>query len=328
MSDTLSLAVPSKGRLEEKVNALFAAADIPLQRDGARGYRGRLKGLADIDIVYLSASEIATRLADGAVHLGITGEDLLREEIPDLDSRVILLQGLGFGHADVVVAIPDGWIDVTHMSDLAEVAGDFRHRHGHRLRVATKYIHLTQDFFAAHGITDYAIVQSFGATEGAPSSGAAEAIVDITSTGATLTANQLRVPEDGVILKSEANLAAALNAAWSPAIRETAWQLFYRLEAYMRAQNQVEISFPLTIGDHAWLEELMTQYRAEALHNINEPKTDTARLLVNIKQLAEISQKLHQKGKAIVPVQTASRLFSADCELYGRLSARLPHHRA
>ncbi len=322
---TLTLAVPSKGRLEEKVNALFAAANIALQRDGSRGYRGRIAGLADIDIIYLSASEIATRLADGTVHLGITGEDLLREEIPDLDSQVVLLQPLGFGHADVVVAIPDGWLDVTHMSDLAEVASDFRQRQGQRLRVATKYIQLTQDFFARHGITDYTIVQSFGATEGAPGSGAAEAIVDITSTGATLTANQLRVPDDGVILKSEANLAAALNAPWTPAIRDLAWQLFYRLEAYLRAQKQVEISFPLTATDAPWLADLIKHYNAYALHDMQSGRADTGRLLVEDQYLAEIAQKLHQRGKAMVSVQSANRLFSSDSALYATLAARLPH---
>lgn len=325
MTERLSLAVPSKGRLEEQVNALFAAADIPLQRDGSRGYRGQLKGLLEVDLIYLSASEIATRLGEGAIHLGVTGEDLIREEIPDVESRVVLLQELGFGHANVVVAIPDAWIDVTHMADLAEVAGDFRQRHGHRLRVATKYIQLTQDFFAAHGITDYTIVQSFGATEGAPSSGAAEAIVDITSTGATLVANQLRVPEDGVILKSQANLAASLEANWSSGVRDTAWQLFYRLEAYLRAQKQVEICFPLARGDHSWLYDTMSQTQAHALHDMETERAETARLLVHANRLPEISQKLHQRGKSIVSAQPASRIFSAESELFATLSARLPH---
>ena len=164
-------------------------------------------------------------LREGSIHFGITGEDLLREEIPDLDSAVQLVQPLGFGHADVVVALPDGWVDVTCMADLAEVAGAFRAEHNKRLRVATKYTHLTAEFFARHGVVDYVLVQSFGATEGAPASGAAEAIVDITSTGATLAANNLRVPEDGVILKSQANLAAALKADWSPEARSAAKQI-------------------------------------------------------------------------------------------------------
>ena len=202
MSD-LILAVPSKGRLEENAAAIFANAGVALKRAGARGYRGSVSGIGDIDVQYVSASEIAARLADGSVHMGITGEDLLREEIPDMDSVVQLVLPLGFGHADVVVAIPDGWVDVQNMADLAEVASEFRARNGKRLRVATKYTHLTADFFARHGLVDYRMVESFGATEAAPNAGAAEAIVDITSTGATLGANQLRVPQDGVILKAK-----------------------------------------------------------------------------------------------------------------------------
>ena len=199
----LILAVPSKGRMEENATTLFDKAGISLKRAGARGYTGTVKGIDDIEVQYLSASEIAARLADGSIHFGITGEDLLREEVPDLDSAVQLVLPLGFGRADVVVAIPDGWVDVRSMADLAEVAGDFRNQHGKRLRVATKYTQIAGAFFARHGLVDYVMVQSFGATEAAPNSGAAEAIVDITSTGATLVANGLRVPDDGVMLKAK-----------------------------------------------------------------------------------------------------------------------------
>jgi ATP phosphoribosyltransferase len=238
----LILAVPSKGRLEENAAALFDKAGIGLKRAGARGYTGTVKGIDAIEVQYLSASEIAARLADGSIHFGITGEDLLREEVPDLDSAVQLVLPLGFGRADVVVAIPDGWIDVQCMADLAEVAGDFRSQHGKRLRVATKYTQIAGAFFARHGLVDYVMVQSFGATEAAPNSGAAEAIVDITSTGATLVANGLRVPDDGVMLKSEANLAASLRADWSAEARAAAKRLLARLAAYGRAQELVQIN--------------------------------------------------------------------------------------
>ncbi|MDB2668695.1 ATP phosphoribosyltransferase [Alphaproteobacteria bacterium] len=239
----LILGVPSKGRLEENASSVFSKAGIALKRAGARGYRGRVLGIADIEVQYISASEIAARLADGSVHFGITGEDLLREEIVDMDSVIQLVLPLGFGRADVVVAIPEAWADVTHMSDLAEVAADYRARHGKRLRVATKYTQLCSDFFARHGVSDYVIVQSFGATEAAPNSGAAEAIVDITSTGATLVANQLRVPEDGVMLKSEANLAASLRADWSDTPRAAAKQLLSRLAAYRTAGTTRQVQF-------------------------------------------------------------------------------------
>lgn len=150
----LILAVPSKGRLEENAADIFARAGMPLKRAGARGYQGRLSGMDTVDVLYLSASEIAARLREGSIHFGITGEDLLREEIPDLDSAIQLVQPLGFGHADVVVALPDGWVDVTCMADLAEVAGAFRAEHNKRLRVATKYTHLTAEYFARHGVVD------------------------------------------------------------------------------------------------------------------------------------------------------------------------------
>jgi ATP phosphoribosyltransferase len=247
----LVLAVPSKGRLEENAADIFARAGMPLKRAGARGYQGRLSGMDTVDVLYLSASEIAARLREGSIHFGITGEDLLREEIPDLDSAIQLVQPLGFGHADVVVALPDGWVDVTCMADLAEVAGAFRAEHNTRLRVATKYTHLTAEYFARHGVVDYVLVQSFGATEGAPASGAAEAIVDITSTGATLAANNLRVPEDGVILKSQANLAAALKADWSPEARGAAKQILARLSAYQQAMERLVVSFIVDTKDAA-----------------------------------------------------------------------------
>lgn len=204
----LVLGMPSKGRLMEATEALFANAGFALTRSGSdRLYRGRLSGIEDIDVAFLSASEIAGALKDGKVDLGVTGEDLLRETLKPDDERVDVLQHLGFGPADVVVAVPEAWFDVARMSDLDEVSEGFYQRHGRRLRVATKYLNLTRRFFAAKGVTGYRIVESLGATEGAPAAGTAEAIVDITTTGTTLAANHLKILDDGVILKSQAVLA-------------------------------------------------------------------------------------------------------------------------
>jgi ATP phosphoribosyltransferase len=213
----LLLALPSKGRLMDQTVEALAAAGITVEKTGhARGYRGRIIGLDDVEVLYLSASEIAGNLKEGAVHLGITGEDLLRETVSDLDRIVELVHPLGFGRADVVVAVPDAWLDVNTMVDLEDVAAAFFVRHGRRLRVATKYVNITRRFFADRGVSGYRIVESLGATEGAPASGAAELIVDITTTGSTLRANHLKVLDDGVILRSQANLAASKVAPWSP----------------------------------------------------------------------------------------------------------------
>ncbi|MBB3951959.1 ATP phosphoribosyltransferase [Aureimonas jatrophae] len=209
---TLTLALPSKGRLKDQCVATLAKAGIEVRSaSDPRSYRTEVRGADGLEVLLLSASEIARELRDGAIDLGITGEDLLRETIPDTDRLVRIEARLGFGHADVVVAVPHSWADVETMADLGDVAAEFRTRHGRRLRIATKYWRLTQGFFTrSHGIQSYRIVESLGATEGAPAAGSADLIVDITSTGSTLVANQLRVLDDGVILRSEACLATAL----------------------------------------------------------------------------------------------------------------------
>ena len=211
---TLVLAVPSKGRLMEQTNALFEGVGLRISKNGNdRGYQGSLEGIEGLEVAFLSSTEIAEQLRLGNVDLGITGEDLVHEAMADAASRLDAVQALGIGKADVVVAVPDCWIDVTQMSDLQDVAGIFHREHGRRLRVATKYLNLTRRFFAEKGVTDYRIVESLGATEGTPASGTAEMIVDITSSGATLKANHLRVLEDGVILRSQAVLFAHKKAA-------------------------------------------------------------------------------------------------------------------
>jgi len=212
---TVTLALPSKGRLKDQALGVLESAglSVTLPKD-QRNYRAQVKGESQIDILFLSASEIARELGYGSVDLGITGEDLIRETLSSADERVQIEARLGFGQADVVVAVPEVWYDVSSMADLDDVAADFRQRHGRRLRIATKYWRLTQQFFSQmHGIQVYRIVESLGATEGAPASGSADIIVDITSTGSTLQANHLKVLDDGTILKSEACLFSSRRTA-------------------------------------------------------------------------------------------------------------------
>jgi len=235
MSEPLIFAIPSKGRLQEQTEGVLAKAGFSLEKPGgARNYRGRLNGLESVEVAFLSASEIARELAAGRVHVGVTGEDLVRENIPQSERHIELAVPLGFGHADVVVAVPELWIDVWTMADLDDVAAGFLGRVGRRLRIATKYWNLTQAFFASHGIALYRIVESLGATEGAPAAGTADLIVDITTTGSTLTANHLKILEDGVILRSEANLARSVDAIWDDRTRQTAEQLVTAIRAATR----------------------------------------------------------------------------------------------
>jgi ATP phosphoribosyltransferase len=244
-ADVLIMALPSKGRLKDQAEAWLADCGYTVQASGgARGYRAAIDKLPQVQVQLLSASDIAAALEAGEAHLGVTGEDLLRERGEGIDTRVMLLRALGFGRADVVVAAPKSWIDVDTMADVEEVAAAYLARTGRRLRVATKYLVLTRGFFSRHGVVDYRIVESGGATEGAPAAGAAELIVDITTTGATLAANNLKVLSDGVILRSEAQLAASLRAPWSAPLVGLVRGFLRTVEARARAKGLAAMAWP------------------------------------------------------------------------------------
>jgi ATP phosphoribosyltransferase len=232
MSEKLIFALPSKGRLMEQCSQALARAGLDVSKSGSvRGYKGEIALLPQVEVNFVSASEIAQFLKQGKAHLGITGEDLVREAIADCEQRVSFLKRCGFGRADVVVAVPIAWIDVSSMADLEETSQLYRRVHGRPIRVATKYLNLTRRFFAQRGVTGYRIVHSLGATEGAPAADLAEIIVDITTTGATLRANGLKVLDDGIILQSQANLIASKVAAWSECARAAAQAILARLSA-------------------------------------------------------------------------------------------------
>jgi ATP phosphoribosyltransferase len=233
---SFTLAIPSKGRLKDQTDAWLSRHGLILrQTGGERGYAGLIDGAPEVVVRLASAGDIARLLVTGEAQAGITGEDILRESTPDQDAGCALPwtihARLGFGRADVVVAVPSAWIDVRDMADLAEVAGDLRRATGRRFRVATKFHRLAAAWFAEHGVRDHRIIDSAGATEGAPGSGLAEAIVDITSTGATLQANGLRILDDGLILKSEACLIASHTAAWTDEARAALARFLERLGA-------------------------------------------------------------------------------------------------
>lgn len=204
---TLKLGVPSKGRLMDKTFEWFGARGVGLQRTGSdREYAGAVSGIDGVSLILLSAGEIPRELAAGRIHLGVTGTDLVQEKLPLWQDEVDALAPLGFGHADLIIATPQAWVDVDTLDDLDAAAAAFRAHHGFRLRIATKYHRLVREFLRTHGVADYALIDSQGATEGTVANETAEAIADITSSGETLRANHLKILSDGLILQSQATL--------------------------------------------------------------------------------------------------------------------------
>lgn len=212
----VKIGVPSKGRLMDKTFDWFAARGITMRRTGAeREYSGAVDGIDGVDLVLLSASEIPRDLAAGRLHMGVTGTDLVREHLADWKAQVEDLAPMGFGHADLIVAVPECWVDVQTLDDLDAAAAAFRADHGFRLRIATKYHRLVREHLRAQGVADYQLVDSQGATEGTIRNRTAEAVADITSTGETLRANHLKILDGEPVLRSQATLFVARNADWS-----------------------------------------------------------------------------------------------------------------
>ena len=203
----LRLAIPAKGRMHGETVAWLGSLGIEVARDAEkREYAARARGLRGLELALIPAGDVPGELASGVVHIGVTGMDMMGERLPRWSERAEELGGLGFGRADLSIAVPKFWADVDTVHDLDEAAAQFRHHHGRRLRIATKYAVLAREFLSGKGVADYQLVESAGATEGAVSNHSAEAIADIVSTGRTLEANGLKRLRDGRILKSEAAL--------------------------------------------------------------------------------------------------------------------------
>ena len=226
----LKLGVPSKGRLMDKTFDWFGARGITLRKAGTeREYSGAVEGIDGVELVLLSAGEIPRELSAGRIQLGVTGSDLVREKLPLWERHVHEMAQLGFGGADLVIAVPQVWVDVDTLDDLDAAAAAFRARHGFRLRIATKYHRLVREFLKAEGVADYQLVDSQGATEGTVRNETAEAIADITSTGETLRANGLKILSDGLIHASQATLFRGRRDGWTCDQRDTLRVLEERL---------------------------------------------------------------------------------------------------
>ena len=205
MKDLITIGLPSKGRLKDKSISFFDRCGLEiLQSSKERNYFANIKNRKNVKVIFLHAKEIIQRIADGTIDLGISGLDLLRESGKNLQNKIVVYKQLDFGKANLVVAVPDDWIDVQTVADLEEVSFDIKTKRNFRLRVATKYPNLTNNFLSSKGVTQYKLISSLGATETYPFIGSSEIITDISSTGKTLKDNNLRILKDGLILQSSA----------------------------------------------------------------------------------------------------------------------------
>lgn len=350
VGEPLRIALPSKGRLQEPAMKFLADCGLSVKAGSAREYSASLKGMDGARIALMGASEIPERLISGDVHLAITGEDVVAEEVGVVpgalrDRRApVAAMRLGFGHARLCVAVPTAWLDVSSMADLADVARGFFKTHRKRLRVATKYERLTRAFFAGAQISDYRIVPSAGATEASPAAGLAEVIVDITSTGATLTANHLKTIGDGEIIASEAALfiSASPAAKWSRETVATLREILERIDARRAAKglSVIEAALPAPKGKGGRDETtLLAQHRGrletlgctgiEAFPRVVGAQQGQAAAMTKLRAecpeayVYRVAAYLKDQGASEVRVQALDFVYRAQGSTFARVQAEL-----
>jgi len=320
MSNALKLALPSKGRLLDDTLKYFGEAGLKIRKTGnARAYAASASGIDGIEIAFMQAGEIPGALGSGAVHLGVTGEDLIREKLPEGVDRTVLVRALGYGRADLVVAVPQSWIDVETLADLDDAAAAFRARHGFPMRVATKYLNLTRRHFREEGLANYRLAPSDGATEGAPAAGAAEIVVDITSSGETLRANHLKIIGAEPILRSEAQLRASVAAPWPAETLATLRTLIDRVEAREAARNRVILRCSLPGAQKQALDSALDEVDAALIAlegnavTVGAPKSAAY----------AVATVLRDHGAPRVDSVTPDMLYGAGADVFTRVSGAL-----
>ncbi|MHB8645517.1 MAG: ATP phosphoribosyltransferase [Thermomicrobiales bacterium] len=236
-NETLRLALPSKGRIEESTRLFFERVGFPIQRPTARQYVGSLRGIPHVSVLFQRASDIVTKVESGLADIGITGLDFVAEHQDEGDAVIVLMPDLGFSRCRFVIEVPEAWVDITTIADLADLAADFRAR-GRTLRVITDSPNLVKDFLYAHGVTYFVVIEGEGGLEAAPAIDTADIVADRTETGTTLRDNRLKEVEGGTIMETQACLIGnrrELRA--SPAKREHLRQIMEFAEAHLRSRR-------------------------------------------------------------------------------------------
>lgn len=240
--DALRLALPSKGEMEGPTLEFLAGCGLAVERPSARGYTGAIPALPGVAVLFQRAADIPDKVAEGSADLGIAGLDMVYESFREDGDTLVIMEDLGFSRCDLVVAVPDPWIDIATMADLADLALEMRER-GRTLRVATRYPRLVQRFFLSRGLNHFNLVEASGALEAAPTMGYADIIADLTASGATLRDNHLKALADGAILTSQACLMGnRRRLRESRAKMKLAQHLLEFIEARMRAASYYSIT--------------------------------------------------------------------------------------
>lgn len=323
----LTLAIPSKGQLEKPTMDFLQACGLGVSRPNLRQYVASMPAVPEVRVLFQRTPDILRKVDDGSVDLGITGFDIVSENHRARGDALVLNRELGYGHCRLVLAVPDSWIDVASVADVADVASRFREK-GRELRISTKYPSLTRRWLLERGVFHFTIVDAEGAHEAAPAMGYAEMIVDVSSSGTTLKENRLKEVQDGTLLKSQACLVGnRKRVSRHPAKREVLRRLLERMEAHLRSRKHLSVSAniqaesPEAIADNLHRILSPAGLRGPTISRVHPPRhTDSdwyaVTLVVSEESLMETVDKLRRIGAAEISASHLTYLFDARCRTY------------
>jgi ATP phosphoribosyltransferase len=329
---TLRIALASKGTYQDETNRFLASAGLSVWRPNPRQYAGRIATVPGSEVLFQRPEDIVHKIADGSVDLGITGFDLVSEHAFDEPNVHAVILDLGFRRCELVLAVPDYWLDVQTIDDLAELSIAFK-RDGRNLRVATKFPSLTSDYLYRHGVNYFSLVGASGAIEAAPALGYADVIVDLSQTGVTLRDNHLRVPGGGVLLRAQACLIASLSSlAASPQRLKRARLFIEYCEAKLAAGRYRVVTANVPgaseqmVADHIISNLALAGERGPTIAPVFDKDRSGERwfsvsVIVSDRDTLDAVDHLRSAGSSGITVSTPDYMFAAESDAFAKLQA-------
>ena len=324
----LRMALPSDGELYDSTLDFMRSCGLTVSRPNSRRYTGSVPAIPGVEVLFQRSADVTQKVEEGSAELGVTGLDRVLEYRNDEARASVLIEDLEYGRCEFVMAVPDSWMDVTSLSDLADLALEFR-QEGKQLRIATKYPRLLRAYLYERGINYFTLVPASGAMEAAPAAGYADLIADLTATGVTLRENQLKQLDEGTILASQscliANPVSLSQSDEALALARSIVELmeghlraepFYRITADVRASSADEVSS--TVLARPDLAGLRGPTVAR-VYNIEEQDWFNVSLLIKKGQLLEAVDHLRDCGAIDVAASQLSYLFDGHSEAYQNL---------
>jgi len=330
---TIRLALPSKGQLEEPTMSFLDRCGMRVAKTNPRQYLAKMPAFPEVEVLFQRPADIFAKVRDGDASLGITGYDIVAEGQADGDDVVILSEMMGYGGCDLVLAVPEGWLDVSCVADLSELALAQRDA-GRQLRIATKYPNLVRDFLYEHGINHFALVESQGAMEAAPAVGYSDLIADLTATGTTLRENRLKQLDDGTILHSEACMIGHRATLQRDArVLETTRLMLELMEAHRRGRRyravlaNVACTEPAQVAARIGHFPAISGLRGPAILPIYDRNGDCSALTVSVvvreEEMRAVVQQFRQLGSMEIIVSPVDYIFDVTSRAFDDVLAKL-----